>query len=128
MSWGLADAYKPTIERPTCSFLQNYLVTAPFLVLPPGPPGDGWRLPETISKKDSYPIRDALTSAHLRTYVDEWLNTARRPNGCESPKNRTLYGAVCAFSAVEKFLKDNPTSCSAVLTSSGFDLVIAQPQ
>ena len=55
-------------------------------------------------EKESMPIRVALTSAHLRVYVDEWLQTGRHADGSEWPGQRDLHKAHEALSALWDYL------------------------
>ena len=107
-------------------FVLNYLTKAPFLRLPP-PSGQGWQLPPTISREESQPFRDALTSAHLRTYVDEWLDTGLRADGSEWEGQRNVTRAFYANLALWDYLQNAPPTWSPSMDSSGIQLTIAQP-
>src|SRR5215467_182641 len=65
-----ADDKNLTIKTRWDGFLQNYLAMAPTVVASPEVQIDGWTLPPKVSRKRSYPMRAALTSAYLRVYVD----------------------------------------------------------
>src|SRR5688572_3630019 len=71
-------------------FRRNYLATAPIAESLPRESGGPWILPETISWDEAFPITTAMSSAHLRRFVDAWLDTGRDANGAESPVGRDL--------------------------------------
>jgi hypothetical protein len=95
-------------EDPHVGFLRNYLSKALSLELPPAPPGEGWRLPKTVSGREAKIMREALTLAHLRTYVDAWLDTGRRADGSESVGERNLTKAPTAHRALWDYLNNAP--------------------
>jgi hypothetical protein len=65
------------VRSPQAGFVLNYLVYAPFIQpVSSAQAHQGWQLPDAISLQESMPTRDALTSAHLRVYVDAWLDTS----------------------------------------------------
>ena len=92
------------------------------------PPEKGWRLPDTISKKESYPMRDALLSSHLRGFVDAWLQTGRSSDGSESPMNRNLTKAFNSWLVVQEYLKQAPVKFISSTDRRGFGLQAAQPK
>jgi hypothetical protein len=92
------------------------------------PPEKGWRLPDTISKEESYPMRDALLSSHLRGFVDAWLQTGRSSDGSESPMNRNLTGSLLSWLVVSEYLKQCPVSFLPSMDRRGFRLEVAAPK
>src|SRR5579864_2695772 len=84
------------------------------------PPEKGWRLPDTISRKQSYPMRDALISFHLRGFVDAWLQTGRSSDGSESPMNRNLAEAFNSWLVVQEYLKRAPVKFISSTGRRGF--------
>lgn len=109
-------------------FISNYLLWAPTIVAPSLSTEEGWRMPDTIDRKDSAPIGAALTSAHLRQRVDEWLDTGRRLDGSERPKGRKISSAQNWWLAVQKYLEDNPMTFTPILNTDGFHLEVAEPR
>ena len=61
----------------SAAFPANYLAGAPDFKPPAVAPEHGWSLPDTISTEESRSMGAALTSSHLRTLVDAWLDTGR---------------------------------------------------
>jgi hypothetical protein len=92
------------------------------------PPEKGWRLPETISREESQPIRAPLISSHLRRFVDAWLETGRGSDGSESPINRNLTRVWDTYFVVEEYLKRCPVRFMSSDDPRGFRLQIAQPE
>lgn len=92
------------------------------------PPEKGWRLPDTISRQQSYPMRDALLSGHLRGFVDAWLETGRSSDGSESPMNRNLTKASNSWRVVEEYLKQVPIQFNSSTDRRGFGLQAAEPK
>jgi len=90
----------------TDPFRSNYLAQAPFFEPPPGTPDRGWRLPDKIT--GSRFIAEALVSAHLRSWVDGWLDTGRERNGSESSSWRNLRKADKARQAAAEFIEQSP--------------------
>jgi hypothetical protein len=109
------------------SFACNYLVQAPFFKPPPAIPDKGWRLPGTISRKQSRLIGDALVSAHLRSLVDEWLDTGRERNGSEWPSRRNIHKTLRGWEAASEFMEQSPPRLLLSPDPGGFDLVLAEP-
>jgi hypothetical protein len=109
-------------------FISNYLVREPTMVAPSLSSEEGWRLPETITREESLPIGDALISAHLRRFLDEWLDTGRRPDGSEGPRDRVISIAQDGCLAIHKYLEDNPMTFTPILGPHGFSLEVAQPR
>jgi hypothetical protein len=108
------------------AFTTNYLARAPYFKPAAATPPEGWRLPETISREESWLIGEALASAYLRTLVDAWLETARDQNGRECPADRDIFKAPYAWDALAEFVeKCRPTMYPEC---SGFSLVIAAPE
>ena len=113
----------PLNEASLNRFSERYWAGAEAKALP----GQGWRLPETVSRREAQPIRAALTASHLRGYVDAWLETGRKPDGSECPKKRTLsYVAPSPLFAVEEYLEKYPTTFAPVLNARGFTLQVAE--
>jgi hypothetical protein len=110
-------------------FVLNYLVQAPVIHSTSPEHVHGWQLPKTISRRESRPIRAALTSAHLRTYVDAWLDTGRNADGSESPGKRDLRKAPDALRELWDYLGNAPAALMPALDSSDFELTmsIAEP-
>lgn len=106
-------------------FIGNYLWGAPYPSPPLSYPDGGWRLPVTIARRESRLISNALLSAHLRTYIDAWLDTGRDPSGSESPQNRTL--PLATTNPLYSYLKDHPASYSPTVDAHGFRLIMARP-
>jgi hypothetical protein len=99
---------RQNVQSRQVGFVTNYLANE----CKPSPPPQsvkGWQLPDTISRTEFYSFRDALTSAALRIYVDQWINTGRSPDGSESPKERKLN----IYSAVHKFVHQAPLRASS---------------
>jgi hypothetical protein len=92
------------------------------------PPEKGWHLPDTISRKESQPMRAALISSHLRGFVDAWLETGRSSDGSESPMNRNLAEAFSSWLVVEEYLKQAPVKFISSTDRRGFGLQAAQPK
>jgi hypothetical protein len=90
-------------------FLRNYLATAPSMGPPSPARGESWQLQATISRKESLSFRDALASAHLRKFVDEWLNTGRKADGSELLGDGTFKKARGAYEAVWEYLNKAPS-------------------
>jgi hypothetical protein len=111
-----APAYDSFVEKYR-SGLESYV-----------PPEKGWRLPNTISKEQSYPMRDALISSHLRGFVDPWLETGRSPDHSESSMNRNLVKAYDSWLVVAEYLKQCPVKFIYSADRRGFRLEVAQPQ
>jgi len=109
------------------AFATNYLEYAPCFEPPAATPERGWSLPDTISTEQSHVIGAALTSAHLRTLVDDWLDTGRDPNGSERPSKRNLLKTHRGFDAVSEFIAQCPPSMNPTLDPSGFGLMLAVP-
>jgi hypothetical protein len=97
------DAANRDVGTPQARFLLNYLLYGP-MIPHPSPSQVSWQLPDTISRQESVPIRLALTSAHLRRYVDAWLETGRNRDGSEWPNRRNLFRAPSAFFSVGEYL------------------------
>jgi hypothetical protein len=117
---------KRTVQSPNAGFVTNWLASA-LQVKPSAPlPGGRWNLPDTISRVESYPFRSALTSATLRTYVDEWVDTGRFPDGSESPQKRNLFSARDTYHAVYTCLKQNPVPCELVLYPRHVEVSLVQ--
>lgn len=90
----------------------------------------GWKLPETISRQESYPFRDALMSAHLRDYVDAWLETGRHADGSEWPGQRNLRKAPDALFDLWGYLERSRPELSPTIKDPDFwdlELSIALP-
>jgi hypothetical protein len=92
------------------------------------PPEKGWRLPDTISREQSYPMRDALISSHLRGFVDAWLETGRSSDGSESPINRNLMRAYDSWLVVAEYLKRCPAQFICSADRPGFRLQVGEPK
>jgi hypothetical protein len=107
-------------------FLQNYLLTAITLRPTPASAEQGWRLPGTVSRKESYPIREALTSAHLRRYVDQWLDTGRREDGSEEVETRDVRRAPDAHRALWHYLENASPRWDMVKGSIGVRLIFGE--
>jgi hypothetical protein len=107
-------------------FLSNYLAQAPTFKPRAAAPQQGWHLPDTIAPKQSRLIGEALVSAHLRTLVDEWLETGRDPDGSEWPSRRDLHKALRGWQVAAEFLEQSPPTMYPA-ESSGFSLTIAEP-
>ena len=75
------------------------------------------------------PIRVALTSAHLRVYVDEWLQTGRHADGSEWSGQRDLHKAHEALSALWDYLWKAPVKLRPSEGPDGFELTgfVAEP-
>ena len=114
-------------ETSSAAFTTNYLARAPELKPLPVPPEHGWSLPHTISRKRGRSMGEALVSAHLRTLVDEWLETGRDPDGTEWPSRRDLSRALTGWNVTCEFLEQSQFSMRPASGSSGFILTIAQP-
>lgn len=106
-------------------FVLNYLAKAPIIRCPAREDGQGWQLPDTISRRKSMPMRAALTSAHLRSYVDAWLESGRNADGSESPAQRDLRRAPDALDDLRSYLEQAPAGLIPSIGPSGFDLVIS---
>jgi hypothetical protein len=122
-----ADATRQKVITPRAGYVLNYLANAPTLVPPSASPGRGWKVPPTISREKTRPIRTALTSAHLRTYVDAWLDTGRRADGSEWLGERNVRRAFDANLALWDYLEKAPPTWSMSMDSSGVQLTIAAP-
>ena len=70
---------------------------------------------------------EALVSAHLRTLVDEWLETGRNPNGTEWPAGRHLSRALLGWDVTCEFLEQSRLNMRPASATTGFVLTIAQP-
>src|ERR1039458_119451 len=70
---------------------------------PQAMPGQAWSMPETISEEEHRFMFKALTSSHLRGFVDEWLETGRKPDGSESEEYRSIEAVPHAFTAFLEF-------------------------
>lgn len=106
-------------------FLQNYLLTLPTFRRPPTFEEPGWHMPGTVSRKESYPMRDALTSAHLRSYVDDWLDTGRRADGTEEVEKRDLTRASSAYLAFLHYVENAPPTYDRTRDPVGIRVTIA---
>ena len=113
-------------DRHEC-FLQNYLASARFLRPPAVPVGGRWNLPKAISREESQPFRAALTSAHLRHYVDEWLKTGLRRDGSEYVRERDLTKTPHAGMAFRDYLDKARPGWTSAPNPLGVQLVIARP-
>jgi hypothetical protein len=71
-------------------------------------------------------IGAALVCAHLRTLVDEWLETGRDRDGSEWPLRRDLRKAPRGWRVASEFLEQSPPTMYPS-ESSGFSLTIAEP-
>jgi hypothetical protein len=114
-----------------CStFASNYLIWEMTIVAPAlsKTSEHGWQLPDTISREVARPIETALTSAHLRKLIDEWLATGWQPDGSEEPKNRSIHRAPNAWAYAHEFLEDNPMTFTPTLGADGFSVDIALPR
>jgi hypothetical protein len=109
------------------AFVANYLALAPTFTPRAATPQESWQLPDTIPRKQSRSISAALVSAHLRTLVDEWLETARDPDGSEWPSRRDLGKALRGWEVASEFLADSPPSMYPASEGGGFGLTIAEP-
>lgn len=109
------------------AFTTNYLASAPYFKPPPATSKEGWRLPETISTEQGWLIGAALTSAHLRTLVDAWLETGRDSNGSEQPSLRNLLKTRRGWGAVSEFIAQSPPKMSPSIDPTGFGLILAAP-
>jgi hypothetical protein len=109
------------------AFTRNYLARAPFFRPPPGTPDKGWRLPGTISRKDSRLIAEALVSSHIRSWVDGWLDTGRERDGSEWPFRRNLHKTPHAWQAASEFIDQSPPRLVLSAGSGGFELVLVEP-
>lgn len=107
------------------AFATNYLASAPYFKPPAATPKHGWRLPRTISKAQSLSMGAALTSAHLRALVDEWLETGRDHDESEAPSRRDLRKALRGWEVASEFVEQSPPSMFPAET--GFSLAIAEP-
>ena len=114
-------------ETASAAFTTNYLARAPELKLLPMHSEHGWSLPQTISRRRGRAMGEALVSAHLRTLVDEWLETGRDPDGSERPSRRDLSSALRGWNVTSEFLEQSHFSMRPESGSSGFILTIAQP-
>jgi hypothetical protein len=83
--------------------------------------------PDPISPEQSQLIGAALTSAHLRTLADEWLETGRDANGSEYPSQRNLLKTRRGLGAVSEFITQCPPSLGPSIDRSGFGLILAAP-
>jgi hypothetical protein len=117
-----------TIKTREAAFLRNYLSMAPSIVSLSPVQSEGWTLPETISRRESMPFREALTSAHLRRHVDAWLETGRQPDGSESPSRRDLRQARDAFVALHDYIGKAPVTLSISLDhDTNLTALVANP-
>src|SRR5206468_1419463 len=84
---------------------------------------------ETISRLESMRFRAAITSAHLRAYVDAWLETGRRGDGRELPAQRNLSNARDALLACWDYLEKAPVKLRPSGDPSGSDFTgfVAEP-
>ena len=90
-------------------FVRNYLATAPAPhVQSPSTPESRWRWPEMVPRDHRKILVAALVSSHLRTLMDEWLDTGRNDEEGESPGRRNIQMALKANCAVENFVKKYP--------------------
>jgi hypothetical protein len=97
-----ANAEHNTSRRKKEAFVRNYLSTAPR---PTRSLNQTWQLPDTISREESQTFARALTSAHVRVYVDAWLDTGRSSeDGSECPAQRNIWKARVAHSAELNYL------------------------
>jgi len=118
------DSANRSVRTRQAGFVLNYLAHAPTIPSQSPAQAQGWQLPHTISRQESMPIRAALTSAHLRVYVDAWLDTGRLADGSESPRQRNLRRAPDALLALLDYLEKAPADLSASIDSSRFDPII----
>jgi hypothetical protein len=127
----LSATLREWAERETrigrAAFVANYLALAPTFTPRAATPQESWQLPDTIPRKQSRSIGAALVSAHLRTLVDEWLETARDPDGSEWPSRRDLRKALRGWEVASEFLADSPPSMYPASEGGGFGLTIAEP-
>jgi hypothetical protein len=114
------DRTNRVVRTPHAGFVLNYLYLAPTLN-----PKERWRLPDTISQEEAVTFSEALTSAHLRRYVDSWIDTGQHPDGSESPEERDLYKAPAAFDALHGYLSVEPLTVLPFSNSNGSELTIA---
>ncbi len=119
------DHANRSVRTRQAGFVLNYLANAP-IIRPPSPSQVPWRLPDKVSRQESVSMRTALTSAHLRQYVDAWLETGQNQDGSEWPTSRDLYRAPSTFFSVEEYLEKYPTMFSPEVDSHGFRLTVAQ--
>lgn len=125
-----ADDTTRRIGNRQVGFLQNYLARAPTVQPKPEAHTHGWKLPETISRQESYPFRDALMSAHLRVYVDAWLQTGLHADGSEWPGQRNLSKAQDALSDLWGYLERSSPELNPITKDADFwdlELSIALP-
>ncbi len=120
------DATREIGETRQGGFLQNYLARAPTIHPPSQAHTHGWKLPETISRQESYPFRDPLMSAHLRVYVDAWLGTGRHADGSEWPGRRNLRKAQHALFALWEYLENSRPELSLTINDPNcYDLELS---
>lgn len=73
-----------------------------------------------IAPQEEYERAERILTETLRSYVDDWLDSGRAPNGQERPLTRTLHpkgtdGSLTytgAYWAVRRYLADNPMTAS----------------
>jgi len=107
------------------TFTRNPLAHSPYFKPHATTVGQGWRLPDTIPRAKSRSIGAALVSAHLRTLVDDWLDTGRDPTGAESPSQRSIHKRNRVADAVSEFMVQCPASWHPSSDPSGFQLILA---
>ena len=91
-------------------------------------PEHGWRMPKSISREESQPMRAARVSEHLRRFVDAWLETGRNTDGYESPGNRDIGRSIYTKLAVMECLKKCPPDLIFSSISSELVLFIGEPK
>jgi hypothetical protein len=107
-------------------FIQNYLLTAITLRSSSAPAEQHWHLPRTVSRKETYPISDALRSAHLRSYVDQWFDTGRRADGGEEVEKRDVMRASDARRALWHYLENAPPQWDMFKSPIGVRLIFGE--
>jgi hypothetical protein len=109
-------------NTPQERFRRNYLATAPIAESLPRESGEPWIFPETISWEEAFPITTAMSSAHLRRFVDAWLDTGRDANGAESPVGRDLRRAEDALNGFMDYMEKSPLELMESLSGSRFEV------
>ena len=123
-SWEEANSRFADVQT---GFVENYLLHAPRCVSPSNMSDHGWQLPPDLSSEEAHPFELALTSAHLRAYVDEWINTGLNADGSESIGRRSLSRANQASFAARRYMERAPISWEPPLENSDFRILIAEP-
>ena len=123
-SWQQASSRFADVQT---GFVENYLLHAPRCVSPSNMSEHGWQLPPDLSSEEAHPFELALTSAYLRAYVDEWINTGLNADGSESIGRRSLSRAGQAALAAWSYMEKAPISWAPSLEDSDFRIFIAEP-